>query len=142
MTFNAEVVVIAFSSPLASWEDQSHQVNGVTAMKRDGIHRPGAMHAVPLIGAVLLLAACAAGPNELAGTDPEAAGFWLGLWQGLISPITFVVSLFNPDVNIYEVNNNGNWYNFGFILGVASAFSSGGRASGAAPRMRRKRTST
>jgi hypothetical protein len=111
-------------------------------MKRDGIHRPGAMHAVPLIGALLLLAACAAGPNELAGTDPEAAGFWLGLWQGLISPITFVVSLFNPDVNIYEVNNNGNWYDFGFILGVASAFSSGGRASGAAPRMRRKRTST
>jgi hypothetical protein len=113
----------------------------VTAMKRDSIHRPGAKYAVPLVGAVLLLAACAAGPNELAGTDPEAAGFWLGLWQGLISPITFVVSLFNPDVNIYEVNNNGNWYNFGFILGVASAFSSGGRASGAAPRMRRKRTS-
>ena len=110
-------------------------------MKRDGIHRPGAKCAVPLIGALLLLAACAAGPNELAGTDPEAAGFWLGLWQGLISPITFVVSLFNPDVNIYEVNNNGNWYNFGFILGVASAFSSGGRASGAAPRMRRKRIS-
>ena len=79
-------------------------------MERDGINRPVARHAVPLIGALLLLAACAAGPNELAGTDPEAAGFWLGLWQGLISPVTFVVSLFNPDVNIYEVNNNGNWY--------------------------------
>jgi hypothetical protein len=78
-------------------------------MERDGINRPVARHAVPLIGALLLLAA-AAGPNELAGTDPEAAGFWLGLWHGLISPVTFVVSLFNPDVNIYEVNNNGNWY--------------------------------
>src|SRR5215208_6786080 len=110
-------------------------------MKRDGIHRPGAKCAVPLIGALLLLAACAAGPNELAGMDPEAAGFWLGLWQGLISPITFVVSLFNADVGIYEVNNNGNWYNFGFMLGVACAFSGGGGASGAAAGSRRKRTS-
>jgi hypothetical protein len=49
----------------------------------------------------------------------------LGLWQGLISPITFIVSLFTTKVNIYEVHNNGNWYDFGFMLGVAAAFSSG-----------------
>ena len=54
-----------------------------------------------------------------AGQPPDAAGFWLGLWQGLISPITFLISLFNNDVNVYEVNNNGNWYDFGFMLGVA-----------------------
>jgi hypothetical protein len=33
------------------------------------------------------------------------AGFWLGLWQGLISPITFLISLFTSEVNIYEVQN-------------------------------------
>jgi hypothetical protein len=74
--------------------------------------------------ALVLLAGCAAGPNDTP-TPPgtEEAGFWLGLWQGAISPITFLISLFNSDVNIYEVHNNGNWYNFGFMLGVSAAFS-------------------
>jgi len=111
-------------------------------MRRDDRIKSGARYVVLISAPLLLLAACAAGPNELAGTDPDAAGFWLGLWHGLISPITFVVSLFNTNVNIYEVNNNGNWYDFGFILGVAGAFSGGGGASGAAAGRRRKRTST
>jgi len=57
------------------------------------------------------------------GSDP--AGFWLGLLQGFISPITFLISLFTSAVNIYEVQNNGNWYDFGFMLGVAAAFGGG-----------------
>jgi hypothetical protein len=65
----------------------------------------------------LMLSACAAGPNELVDTGPDPAGFWLGLWQGFISPITFLISLFTSEVNIYEVQNNGNWYDFGFMLG-------------------------
>ena len=88
---------------------------------------------------VLALAACAAGPNTAAGVgDPDVAGFWLGLWQGLISPITFLVSLFNPDVNIYEIHNNGNWYNFGFMIGVSAVFS-GAIGSGGAARGRARR---
>ena len=64
------------------------------------------------------------GAEPIALADqPDAAGFWLGLWQGLISPITFLISLFDNDVNVYEVNNNGNWYDFGFMLGVATVFS-------------------
>ena len=87
----------------------------------------------------LLLAACAAGPNTAASVPgQEQAGFWLGLWQGLISPITFIVSLFNDNVNIYEVHNNGNWYNFGFMLGVVIVFSGGGGGSGQAVRSRRR----
>lgn len=73
---------------------------------------------VTAVGALLLLAACAAGPNELVDTGPDPAGFWLGLWQGLISPIIFIVSLFTTKVNIYEVQNNGNWYDAGFMLGL------------------------
>lgn len=60
------------------------------------------------------------------GANP--AGFWVGLWHGIIMPITFIVSLFNPKVGIYEINNNGGWYNFGFVLG-ASATGSGGGAT-------------
>jgi hypothetical protein len=70
---------------------------------------------------------------------PDPAGFWLGLWQGLISPITSIVSLFTTKVNIYEVQNNGNWYDFGFMLGVACAFSSGGWAGTAGTRRTRRR---
>ena len=54
-------------------------------------------------------------------SDAEPAGFWAGFWHGLIVPITFIVSLFNPDVRIYETNNNGGWYDFGFILGASSS---------------------
>lgn len=61
------------------------------------------------------------------GASP--AGFWVGLWHGVIMPITFIVSLFNPDIGIYEANNNGKWYDFGFVLG---AISLGGGSGGAA----------
>jgi hypothetical protein len=85
---------------------------------------------------LVLVAGCAAGPNPAAGHGPDQAGFWLGLWQGLISPITFLVSLFTDTVNVYEVHNSGNWYDFGFILGVMIAFSGVGGA--AASPVRRK----
>ena len=48
----------------------------------------------------------------------EIYGFWGGLWHGIISPFTFIGSLFSHDITIYAVNNNGNWYNFGFVLGA------------------------
>jgi len=69
----------------------------------------------------LVLSACAAGPNAAAGTVAETgdiAGFWLGLWHGIIAPVTFVISLFSDGVNVYEIHNNGNWYNFGFVIGA------------------------
>ncbi len=78
---------------------------------------------VILIAAIaVLLTACAAGPNAAVGTVAEngrVAGFWLGLWHGVISPITLIISLFNDGVSIYEIHNNGNWYNFGFVIGAA-----------------------
>ena len=79
---------------------------------------------------LLCLTACAAGPNPLAaapGADGEIAGFWFGLWHGVIAPFTFVGSLFLDDVSIYEVHNNGGWYNFGYLIGVALIFEGGTR---------------
>ena len=72
---------------------------------------------VLVVGALLLLGACAAGPNVEA--SPGGYGFWWGLWQGMILPVTFIVSLFTDTVSIYEVDNNGNWYDVGFMLGIA-----------------------
>ena len=48
--------------------------------------------------------------------------------KGIISPITFIISLFNNHVNVYEVHNNGNWYNFGFVLGAGILLGGGGTA--------------
>jgi hypothetical protein len=46
------------------------------------------------------------------------AGFWAGIWHGLIIIITFIISLFNKKVGIYEINNEGWHYNLGFIIGL------------------------
>ncbi|KKK85846.1 hypothetical protein LCGC14_2769150, partial [marine sediment metagenome] len=83
---------------------------------------------------------CVPGPNKLAGSvdqDGSVAGFWLGIWQGIITPVTFVISLFSDDVHIYEVHNSGGWYNAGFLLGVSIIF--GGSGGGAARKRRRRR---
>jgi len=84
-----------------------------------------ALSTVVLLG--LLLAACAAGPNPEIGvaSDGLVAGFWYGLWHGFIAPITFFISLFTDNVSIYEVHNNGNWYDFGFVLGAGLLFGGG-----------------
>jgi hypothetical protein len=77
---------------------------------------------------IFVLASCAPGPNDLEKTpdsEGKVAGFFKGLWHGLISPITFVISVFSKNVRLYEVHNNGTWYNFGFVLG-AGLFLQGG----------------
>lgn len=73
----------------------------------------------------LFLTGCAAGPNtaaHIAASDGSIAGFWLGLWHGMIAPITFIISLFSKNVSFYEVHNSGAWYNFGFVLGAGILF--------------------
>ena len=85
--------------------------------------------AIALVVVVALLAwSCAPGPNaaeKSPNSEGKVAGFWLGIWHGLISPVTFVISLFSKTIRLYEVHNNGGWYNFGFVLG-AGLFLSGG----------------
>jgi hypothetical protein len=81
-----------------------------------------------LVGA----AACAPGPNPVANTPEDGggvAGFWHGLWHGFIVLFTFIFSLFTDSVRVYEVHNNGNWYNFGFLLGVMIFFGGGGNGA-------------
>jgi hypothetical protein len=75
-----------------------------------------------------ILAGCAPGANPSTGTASEhgaVAGFWLGLWHGFIAPFVFVISLFKSNLSIYEVHNNGHWYNFGYLFGVACFFGGG-----------------
>jgi len=56
-------------------------------------------------------------------------GFWGGLWHGIIAPFSFFGSLFTDDIALYAYNNNGGWYNFGFVLGAGILFSSSSSSS-------------
>ena len=82
--------------------------------------------------AMLLLTGCVAGTNptvDVLDDEGKSAGFWSGLWHGVISPVTFIISLFSDNVNVYEVYNSGNWYDFGFMSGVSIIFGGGARAA-------------
>ncbi len=79
----------------------------------------------------LIAISCNAGPNTVvnsANSIGEVAGFWQGLWHGLIAIVTFIISLFKDTVSVYEVHNNGAWYNFGFILGMIIILGGGGKS--------------
>lgn len=88
--------------------------------------------------AVIMLAGCAAGNVRWDVVHP--AGFWAGLWHGMIMIITFIISLFDKNVQIYEAANNGGWYNFGFLLGILLTWGGGGAASRAGCKRRGRET--
>ena len=68
----------------------------------------------------------APGPNPLIN-QPDGTGLvaraGAGLWHGLISPITLVLSFFDPNVRMYEVHNAGTEYDFGFMIGLTLIFA-------------------
>ncbi len=76
---------------------------------------------------LLLLTACTAGNPQFSAETP--AGFWHGLWHGVISFIALIIHLFNDAVTVYETNNSGGWYDFGFLLGVIFVWGGGGHLS-------------
>lgn len=75
---------------------------------------------------LLLLTACTAGSDQFTVSSGEGpAGFWYGLWHGAIAIITLIIHLFNDTVMVYEKNNTGGWYDFGFLLGVIFVWGGG-----------------
>jgi hypothetical protein len=75
---------------------------------------------------ILVLTSCVAG-NERFDADP--AGFWVGLWHGFISLFTFIISLFNDSVKVYEIANKGHLYDLGFILGIMFFYGGGSKGT-------------
>lgn len=71
-----------------------------------------------------------AGPeSQWALKQAEPAGFLLGVFHGLILPVSFLVSLFSPGVRIYEPVNTGLAYDFGFLIGASSSLGGGASAA-------------
>ena len=86
-----------------------------------------ALIACALIVLIVTAVSCAPGNQRF---DDKPAGFWAGLWHGFICVFTFIIGLFSDKVNLYEVNNSGNWYDFGFLLGAAIFLGGGSGTSG------------
>lgn len=80
----------------------------------------------------LALAACATA-NPMKGVALEQTGkvygFWNGLWDGMTATFAFIGNLFGGHYGIYQVHNNGNWYDFGFLIGVGAFSGSVGSAA-------------
>lgn len=93
------------------------------------------LYLVLLLVMVVFALGCAPN-NEMYLEKP--AGFWAGLWHGLIILVTFIISLFSDSVSIYELNNNGGWYHFGFVLGIMISLGHGGFWSPAKKRKEQK----
>ena len=67
----------------------------------------------------------APGANPLADTadsNGRVAGILTGVWHGIISPVTLIMSFINSNVQMYEVYNDGSQYDLGFLVGVAIIF--------------------
>ena len=75
---------------------------------------------IVMLVAILALSGCF--PGDGVNYVGNEAGFFRGVWHGWIAPISLIYSLFNDNINIYEVYNNGFRYNIGFYMAIISGF--------------------
>ena len=82
-----------------------------------------------LIGIYLLFSGCLANsvPVDLNTIDTYPT-FLMGIWHGLICPVSFVFSLFSDGVAIYQSGGSG-WYDLGFLIGISASFGGGGASA-------------
>jgi hypothetical protein len=84
---------------------------------------------------LVLLASCL--PGDGRATPDTPAGFFIGFWHGMVAPLSLIVQIFRPAIRVYESNNTGFWYDFGFWLALASGTGGGGAAASRRSRRRR-----
>jgi hypothetical protein len=86
----------------------------------------GVFRVAVIVAGMLVLASCATQP--LPDAD-DAPGFFSGYWHGLTIIFALIWHLFDNSVRIYAFPNSGGWYDFGFLLGAASALGGGTSAA-------------
>ena len=70
--------------------------------------------------AAVVLVGCLPGGAQYTAQRP--AGFFSGVWHGWVAPLSLIVAFFNPSVRVYELDNTGWWYDFGFYMAIISGF--------------------
>ena len=72
---------------------------------------------------IVLITAAGCMPGDGEHTADQPAGFFWGVWHGWIAPISLIWGLlFNPDIRLYEPQNSGWAYDFGFYIAIISGF--------------------
>ncbi len=69
---------------------------------------------------VSLLIGCFPGVGIENVSNPS--GFFSGIWHGWIAPLSLIIGIFSDNIRVYEVNNTGWWYDFGFYMAIISGF--------------------
>ena len=75
---------------------------------------------IALLILLVLLTGCMAGISPQ--FDTQQAGFFYGIWHGWLAPLSLILKFFNPEHSIYEINNTGLGYEFGFYMAIISGF--------------------
>ena len=82
------------------------------------------------IAIVLVMLICITSLSSCApkGYEPSEAGFFSGIWHGIIIVFSLIGKLFGANIGIYAEHNTGFFYWLGFITGL------GGLGGGASSR--------
>jgi hypothetical protein len=62
------------------------------------------------------------------GYEYKEAGFFTGIWHGLIIIFSIIGKIFGADIGIYAEHNTGFFYWFGFIIGLGGLGGGGSAA--------------
>ena len=68
---------------------------------------------------MVMLTGCLPGDS---GFEENSAGFFWGVLHGWLAPVSLIISIFNDQVNMYEIFNTGLGYNFGFYIAIIGGF--------------------
>ncbi len=71
---------------------------------------------ISLVG--IIMTGCADLYNVKSCLTGEESGFFYGVIHGTFMLFSLIGSLFDNTITIYDINNNGNAYNFGYVLGA------------------------
>lgn len=74
---------------------------------------------VLIVASVVIISGCF---PTYSSEKETAAGFFRGIWHGWIAPISLIVGIFDSNIRIYETNNTGWWYDFGFYIAIIAGF--------------------
>ena len=75
-----------------------------------------------LLLVILMISFSSCAPS---GYEEKAAGFFSGLWHGMIIIFSLIGKLFGGDIGIYAEHNTGFTYWFGFIMGICGVGGGG-----------------
>jgi len=78
------------------------------------------MFCIIMVVLLVFLSGCV--PGDGTNSEVRPAGFLSGVWHGWIAPFSLIYSIFNENIGIYEVYNNGFWYDLGYYMAIISGF--------------------